>query len=336
MLHMILTILKIIGICLLVLLALLLAAVILVLFVPVRYCITAGKYEEINAEVKVTWLLHLVSVRFGYEKGTYQQSVRILGIRLKGKQPKESGEDVFTSGEWEALEQEDASAPEEAVSEAAGMAEHAAEKAADKVEAAEEKISETAEALQEEEANMQDAAFTQEEKAGKSPPLLKRLRLVISGLFKKLADFFRGLYQALTGVSDAVKRVQASLSRLADTIGYYRALWRDERTRRAISLCVTHLVKLLKHINPKKSRIYLHFGFEDPASTGQALAVLGIVYPFLGPVLQVAPSFEQPVLEGDIFLKGRMRVAVFLRSGWVLFFNKDLRYLIKALKKEEQ
>lgn len=336
MLHMILTILKIIGICLLVLLALLLAAVLLVLFVPVRYCITAGKYEEINAEVKVTWLLHLISVRFGYEKGAFQQSVRVLGIRLKGKQPKETGEDEFTSGEWEALVQEDVSAPEEALSEAAGAAEEAIEKAADKVETAEEKISETAEAMKEEEADMQDAASRQEEAAGKSPPFLKRLRIALAGLYKKLAAFFQGLYKALTGVSDAVKRMRESLLRIADSIGYYRTLWRDERTRRAISLCITHLIKLLKHINPKKSRIYLHFGFEDPASTGQALAMLGIAYPFLGPVLQVTPSFEQPVLEGDIFLKGRMRVAVFLKSGWILFFNKDLRYLIKALKKEEQ
>ena len=64
----ILTILKIIGIILLVVLGLILFLLLLVLFVPIRYRIDASKdaegEQQIHALIKVTWLLHLLNMRF--------------------------------------------------------------------------------------------------------------------------------------------------------------------------------------------------------------------------------------------------------------------------------
>ena len=59
MIHILLMILKIIGIILLVILALLFTAVLLILFVPVRYRTEVSFDGKPDGEAAVSWLLHL-------------------------------------------------------------------------------------------------------------------------------------------------------------------------------------------------------------------------------------------------------------------------------------
>lgn len=81
LIHIILGILKIIGILLLVILCLLLLLLLSLVFVPVRYYGSAfreeGKYE---GKVKISWLFHLIFVtgRYGSETDGIQLSIRFL------------------------------------------------------------------------------------------------------------------------------------------------------------------------------------------------------------------------------------------------------------------
>lgn len=87
MLSVILTILKILGIILLVILGLILALVLVILFVPIRYR-SKGYVEKtdegINDKilVKVSWLLHIVSVRFELDGKEGKLVVKIFGKEL--------------------------------------------------------------------------------------------------------------------------------------------------------------------------------------------------------------------------------------------------------------
>ena len=95
MLHGILFILKIIGILLLAVVGLIFAVMLLVLLVPVRYRLKASVLEKNpDVDVRITWLLHLLSVRVRYHPkgGPFDLAVRILGIRLGGR--KKSTEDT--------------------------------------------------------------------------------------------------------------------------------------------------------------------------------------------------------------------------------------------------
>lgn len=69
MVHIILLILKIIGIVIAVVLGLLLLCICAVLFVPVRYRARASYDESFEGEGRVSWLLHLVSIRAAYKSG---------------------------------------------------------------------------------------------------------------------------------------------------------------------------------------------------------------------------------------------------------------------------
>ena len=85
--HVILTILKILGIILLVLLGLLLVIVFSVLFVPVRYRLEGEKsspgWSEANGKVRVSWLLHLIHLRIQYREKDLDWECYLFGVPLK-------------------------------------------------------------------------------------------------------------------------------------------------------------------------------------------------------------------------------------------------------------
>ena len=87
-----LTVLKIIGLILLGILAFVLALLLVVLFVPIRYKADGFyKDKDYNVKGKAHWLLHAVTVSFDL-KASKDPVIRILGIKLKGKKKKGSEE----------------------------------------------------------------------------------------------------------------------------------------------------------------------------------------------------------------------------------------------------
>ena len=88
MLHILLLILKIIGIILLSVLCILFLAIGMVFFVPLRYRVTAtadGTLASTQAEGRFSWLLHVFSGRFTYKNGELQSDVHVLWKKLKFK-----------------------------------------------------------------------------------------------------------------------------------------------------------------------------------------------------------------------------------------------------------
>lgn len=80
MLHIIGVLLKLIGIVLAVILGLLVLLICIVLFVPVQYEVKAdfpGNPENISGYGKVSWLLHLFSVRFAYNEEKFTWKLRL-------------------------------------------------------------------------------------------------------------------------------------------------------------------------------------------------------------------------------------------------------------------
>uniref|UniRef100_UPI003260D391 hypothetical protein n=1 Tax=Clostridium sp. NkU-1 TaxID=1095009 RepID=UPI003260D391 len=90
MLHIILFILKILGLLVLIVLGLILTVVLLVLLVPVRYQ-AEGSYDgKVKGKARITWLLHILSVSAQYEEDLIVR-VRFFGFRI-GKPKKMDSE----------------------------------------------------------------------------------------------------------------------------------------------------------------------------------------------------------------------------------------------------
>ena len=315
MLHIILLILKIIGIVLLCLLGFLLLMVCLVLFVPVRYRIAAERIAEPEsnyAKAKITWLLHIVSASISYENEEVKTLIRLFGIKLnlnkekKEKNPRKNKK----KRETDASEDTELELPE--------------------LESTEPEISKSVteqnpdtadEPVQVSKPRLVSAAGTGNEKKKQS-------------FFSKCREFFGKLLSFIKNFKKKIKRFFRKIVAAKDNLDYYIAAWEDERNQNAIRLCLSHLGKILHNIKPKKFKAALHIGLEDPASMGQLLAVLGIIYPFFEGGLSVTPEFLESVFEGDLYIKGRATVFVMLRAAWKIYFNKDFKRMIHILKKE--
>jgi len=90
---------------------------------------------------------------------------------------------------------------------------------------------------------------------------------------------------------------------------------------------------LARHLRPRRIRGFVRFGFEDPYRTGQLLAGLSILYPFYGENVDIYPDFEQKILEGDLYIKGHIRMVHLATLLWRLFFNHYVRKTYRDYKK---
>lgn len=96
MLHVILLILKIIGFLFLAVLGLLFGIILLALFVPIRYRAEGSYCEKLEGTIRVTWLLHMLSIMVSYRE-ELQVSIKLFGfclLRKQGGEMKEQAEDI--------------------------------------------------------------------------------------------------------------------------------------------------------------------------------------------------------------------------------------------------
>ena len=124
---------------------------------------------------------------------------------------------------------------------------------------------------------------------------------------------------------------------MLDNIQYYCEVIESEPFRGALGLCGQELKKILRMLKPDRFEADLVVGMKDPAATGQILAVYGMLYPLIGQHVRVAGDFDcgDMRIEGRLYLRGKVRVFTLLRAAIRIYFNRDIKQLIRLLKKED-
>lgn len=315
MLTVVLAILKWLGITILALLGILIFFICLILFVPVRYKADGFYKDYYKVRAKITWLLHIVSFSLDYEKEQpFHMSFRIFGIlifdnlkkkkvkkkREKKQRVKKSPEIVGASKEEE---RSDISAP---------------------------KISESKK-TEEQEPNNQEIEKTSDIKVQadenvNADDAVEKLNIIqkVKLVFSKAIGIFRNIKYTIQRICDTIKE-------LKDNIIYYVELFEKDSTKAALAACKKRLLRILKNLKPKKFQLNLHLGMEDPATLGDILGVWGMLYPIHQGHINICPDFEQTVLEGEFYCKGRITVYIYIWTIIVVLFDKDIRRLRKCL-----
>ena len=309
----ILNILKIAGLILLFLILFLLLVLFLILFVPIRYRIRAQRDARtaqeipVDAKIKVTWLLHAVSAAFHYPAEAYLR-VKVLGITIFRSDQKKEDKKKETKKKT----------PEK---EAAASVQKPEEKSAE-------------ETIRKEEEKPPKAADT----SGEEKKIDLNPEQASGGASKEekrtIAGFFGSLFRILRNIKYTILKIYDKIKHIVRNIRYYLAVIKSETFQRAYKVCSTQIVRLLKGILPKKLEGTLRIGIGDPASTGQVMAVYGILYPLLGDNIAITPDFEEQVIEGRLNIKGKITVFCILKTAWIIYFNKDLRRVMKLFKRE--
>lgn len=350
MLHILLLILKIIGIVLLCILGVLILGIVCALFVPVRYRIEAVRREgegepPVTITVKITWLLHVVNVLVRFA-GSLSVRARLTvftvfrlpkrekrGGRTKnGKKRKKGTAQEAGTGDEEGESMTDASAQKPAVKTAAESRKDQDTTADDHN--AEQKWAEkrmkAADATNNRENDNGETNAKPEAEADKKPALWEKLRAIpeiLRNIFVKIKSIFENIQYTIQNICDKIGSV-------SDTIEYYRGVIEGEPFQRSFALCKEELSLIFKRLKPDRFEAALIVGMDDPAATGEILAVCGMLYPLLGTRVNVAGDFERKRLEGRIFIKGKLRFFTFVRVALRMYFNKDIRKLYGLLKKE--
>lgn len=293
MLAILLGTLKVIGIILLVLILLVLVILAIVLFVPIRYkgsgVIDSARKE---AQVKVTWFLHALSVLVDY-KYPYKPGIliKLFGINIEKfkkkpkppKPPKEKKEKVHSSINLALLNYYDEPAPKKVVK-------------------------------------------------PKEPPLNQEHKQIVEEYIAKKNKPKESIKEKINKIVNKITSVYNKLKNILSNIQYYLDLLQEEGTKNLLGTTLDALLKILKKLRPRKLIINAEMGFETPDTTGKLYGLYWAFKPALGEDVNITPNFEAAILEGDINFKGRITIFAILINGLKIVLNKNFKPFLKKIK----
>lgn len=323
MLHIILMILKIIGIILLSVLSLILLAILLVLFVPARYKIRASWHSKAAAKVKMTWLLHIISVSIEYTDGELKKAIKIFGFRYKKRERADKPPRKRKPSKKERTQE---TSPE-------FMAEPVTEPVMELLMDEQQVVPQLQSVVSEQEIAQQEIPESDAPKLTESEQQEETEEEEFT-FIHKLKIFFKMLVDKLRNIRYTLSKIYGKIIHIKDNITYYIEFMQDELNQNAMKLCLDQVLSLMKHIKPRKFRADLIIGMDDPATTGTILAILGIIYPIFEGDLHVTPDFEHSIFDLELYARGRMRASAMLRVAWKIYFNKDFKRMLSNIKKE--
>ncbi len=362
---------KIIGFTLLGILGLLILILLIVLFVPLRYKVDAkgGKYENgvaVDAKGGASYLLRIISVKGGFLKrpqedaeeagersgpeaeeghrGPEAEGVTVLaklfGFQVypkkekksKKKGKKDAGEDFDEAEILEVITAEEPKAEQLLIEETSGQADPnqtAADSAGAQTPQAEEKPQAAEEPEkpgskpQEEEDWKDEISFADiSDAAGEIPegePEEKEK--------KSLSEKIEGIRQKGEDLADKLETLKAKAEKVLDFV-------QDNTTQEEFALILKRLGKALKHYIPKKFEGYTRVGLSDPATTGKILMYwYAIVYPRISDSFRLMGEFDEEVIEGDVHVKGHLRLNHIVWFGIRMLLDRKFRKLLKRGKR---
>ena len=304
-----LLILKIIGIILLSIISLLLIIIALILFVPIRYRIIANKFEDSDfyAEIKLTWLLHFINILIKYTDDLYYR-VRVILIPIKKSDNLKKHKNNSKKTE-----------PDPNDTKSIDERENISDKSVNE-DISDNEISKNKEEIvstSDLDENDDDNINFDENKG-----IIYKIRFVLTKFFEFLFNIKEKLNEAYNTVVNIVK-----------DIDYYINALKDERNKKVISLCLSQASSIINNIKPKIFNGNLTIGIDDPYTMGQILSIYGILFPIIHDKITINPVYDKEVIEGDLYIKGRISVFVLIRAAIKIYFNRDYKRMIKIFKK---
>lgn len=324
MLHIILLILKIIGIIIAVILGLAVALLLIVLFVPVRYVIDAGCHDKkLKAHVKVTWIMHIFRGVISYDEELFY-SIKALWFNIyssdaeskKEKRPKKNTENNT----------KEKNTKNKHIDAIEDKADNAVSK--DKKDGVDKAGLEEADCIQKklslekshDEVKESDEKSTIEEN-GKLHTLVNKIKNV----YYKIKAFIR---RAIDTVKAALNKSQAAADTIKHKYTEIRNKVTDPENIELVRFLWTQIKAVMNIIKPAKYNINIRYGFEDSATTGWVAVRLAVLYGLMGMDVSIIPDFDNSIFEGDIYMKGRFNLYSFLIIAVRLYRNKSFRKLI--------
>lgn len=306
---MIFTILKVIGIILLVVLALILTALLCVLFVPVKYR-AVGSFDntDIRAKAHVSWLLHLFALHIEYADET-DGYIRLVFVKKK----------LFDN--YEALDDGD-------------MDDAAKTETEDKVSentADESKIpaDESAHVADEQTENESTAQTLNEQRTvnDENQHIKQQTKLTHQKTYKKR--------NKKPPKKSHKKQFKDKSDKIKNCIYKLKREYSDERNKAAFLHLKKELFIILKRICPRRLKLTMVYSTGSPDTTGISLGILACFPVGYTNRWRITPDFEseKPYAKGSFDIKGHVIVISILAATLRILFDKNCRRLYNRISR---
>ena len=280
----VLTVLKILGMVLLGILALVLFLLSVLLLVPVRYAVSGSVGDSVKVSGKAGWLLSAIRYEFSMEDGEVTGGVRIFGFRVRRK----------------------AKVTEAELEEDAAEAELAATELGTEDDAPPAKESGSTGQVQEQDdlqcnSEQKETGDDREKDSGKASD---------KNVLRKIKSLWQTTKELPEKISRQFRKIRRSLQNAKSFAERIHKLFTDELNQYAVKKIWAQCLYLLGHFRFRKMYTDLTFSLSDPAWTGQALGIFSMIPLFYQYEVHLYPDFESDKLyvQGDFEIKGRIRL----------------------------
>ena len=314
------TIAKVIGI----LLAVLVIVALAILFAAVRYC---GKisFDDKKAQISIRWLGVVLRVPILISEKDLQWKVRVFGVPIlrsggahKKRRSKKSSASKAKKRKAEkaagTVQKTQGSSKQEKNSPSVNL-----EKSPTAPEQEKRIAPKQAADKKDKQPTLKQAADKRDEQSasGKADEREKKPRGI------------RQLFLWLQNVIKIVRKIKKKVHSVQDLVD----ILRSDAGKAFICIVKENVIHLWKQIHPRHMRGKVIFGTGDPCSTGELLGVLALFYAWYGNGVQIIPDFEQKRIEGNVSFRGRIRMITLICIAWRIIKNKDGRKLLHEWEK---
>ena len=292
--HVILLILKVLGITLLILLGIVLLLVLLLLLAPFHYTIDAEYYGDVKAVGRIQWLCFVLDLKGVYGNNKFLYYLKSFGFMISTNDEEDKHYRAISDEEVESDKSSDKAKPSEAEKVPVKVVE-------DEFETYEQEQEQKTKSEPQKKSIFMRIYEGIESGLEWVVTIPMRVHDKISELMARILDFFANLAENMNKV---IKKRDMILQKITGV----RSLLEKPYTKKVLKDGKVLLKKMWKHVRPRKLQGSIHFGLEDPATTGQLLGVVGMLYPVYRNHFVIAPDFEQQIFEGKIYAKGRVQI----------------------------
>lgn len=131
------------------------------------------------------------------------------------------------------------------------------------------------------------------------------------------------------------RTICGTIKNIKSEYDFYKDLWDRPEGKAAVKNVLRQIWYLLKKIKPSTIEGNVIFGTGDPASTGQIIGGIAAIYGFLPDKLHVTPDFEEKRYEGNLHVKGKLRLVHIVIIAVKLIADRNFRYVVKKVLAKE-
>ena len=163
-----------------------------------------------------------------------------------------------------------------------------------------------------------------------------RLNEGVSKAEEKLEELSETCSRTWKNVTEKVREITHKLKILIERIRFVLKVLEQDCTHKLLKIWMKNLWKMFCHVLPTKCKGWVHFGFpDDPQKMGKILALCGGAYSLYGRNIEVRPDFTEKVIEGEVLIKGRIRIITMVFRVFRMIVNLSMAKVLWFIYKEK-